>query len=216
MHKFLAAFALLFVCATAQAELSDCSKAITDEEFASCVDAKIGDIGVPRAKPPSPPPVSKPAKPAPESLPPPTGPGKWSIRTETSKVDDSQNVYLYLDSEDVIVGDHRGSTRPRLWVRCRENRTGAILDWDPFWFHSEHSVVTRVDKARAQKQEWSSSTDHVAVFHPQSIAFIKTLARGNQLFVQVAPINEPLHGATFDLRGLRYYLPTLQKACHWQ
>jgi len=198
------------------AEPVDCNQLQSDADFAACVDARLGEIGAGEAPDATGQPASsKAAQPAEPPLPKPKSPGKWKIRSETSQIDDSRNVYLYLDAEDIVAGGYRGNARPRLYLRCMENQTEAYMDWDPFWFHSDHWVTTRLDKSRAQELEWSGSTDHVAIFHPQPIAFIRSLARADRLVVRAAPINEPNHEVVFDLRGLRYHLQTLQDSCHW-
>ena len=219
MRIFIAAAAALIVSNSAQADAAKCAF-LPDKEFATCLAKELAATEAVAEKAAAADAAAKP-KPAaakPAAKPAPTSPGKWRIYRETSQVDDSQIIVISLRSDTLVTDEDtpwRSGIAPRLAIQCIENHTSVLLDWEYFWFYNEHSVTTRIDKAKAQTRDWHVSTDNVKIFHDNPIDFTRALAEGDKLVVRTAPISEPHYEVTFDLRGLRYHLPELQKACHW-
>lgn len=146
-----------------------------------------------------------------------TGKGKWNVNQQISQIDDSTNVFLKLESNELVESGYK-KVRPVLVLRCAENKTNAYIMWN-LHLGLDHTVVLiRFDKKRAQKQTWSISTNHEAIFVKEysPIFFIKKLMRHNKLLVQLIPHGENPVMATFDIQGLSESIGPLKKACHWK
>ena len=142
-------------------------------------------------------------------------PGKWQIHRKKSPIDDSENVYAALDSNESFAG-RIGSSEPlRLIVRCQENKTDVSIYLAGYWGSDRFQTVTRLDRAKAQRREWSESTDHEWLFHPEPIAFARALMRASELFFSTIPFNESSIDATFDLTGSTAAIEAVQHACGW-
>jgi type VI secretion system protein VasI len=59
------------------------------------------------------------------------------------------------------------------------------------------------------------STDSKATFHPQPIAFLKSMMEANTLVAQVTPYNESPVTAIFDTTGLADAIKPLRETCNW-
>lgn len=150
----------------------------------------------------------------------PAAAGKWSESRKTSPMDDSQTVVMGLDAENEVRGWLK-SERPRLIVRCMENRTEVYMvtgmsasiesgDLD------RHTVRVRFDDATAQQQSWTESTDNQALFAPGAIAFARRLASAKTLRMQFVPFNASPATVTFDVSGFDQHIEKVAAACKWQ
>ncbi|MDH2435597.1 type VI secretion system-associated protein TagO [Pokkaliibacter sp. MBI-7] len=141
--------------------------------------------------------------------------GKWVVRTETSPIDDSTNVFLTLEAENYITS-RMTTTKPTLMLRCKENSTDAFIIWGVYLGLETTEVLTRLDKEKAKTTTWTLSTDNTATFYyGKDIAYIKSLMTHDQLLAQVTPYSESPVTTTFDLRGLSEAIKPLQEACKW-
>lgn len=76
--------------------------------------------------------------------------GQWTLREEISKIDDSKNVYLYVEAMEPVSGQLGWSkVRPTLWVRCVENTTAVVFNFDRFITTGTATPTIRIDKERA-------------------------------------------------------------------
>jgi type VI secretion system protein VasI len=148
--------------------------------------------------------------------PPSKGTGKWSVRTETSPIEDSKNAYLSLESDDMIRGAI-GSAQPSLTARCKENKTEVFVTWGVYLGLEETDVLVRLDSEKATRSSWSNSTDNQATFYGGSdIAFLKQLTGHQKLLLEVTPYGESPAMVSFDIQGLSEAIRPLQEACGWQ
>lgn len=144
---------------------------------------------------------------------------KWKVQTETSKIDDSKNVFITLDAETAIQGWPSKRFLPELHIRCKENRTEAyvITGMSP---NVEYGVDTatvtlRLDKQPAFKIAASKSTDGEALFLPNAIGLAKRIAGAETMLFQFIPFNSSGQMTTFDVRGLPEALNAVREACKW-
>ena len=89
----------------------------------------------------------------------------WKLRTETSKLDDSTNIFLAVKSnESVDCGWNRGG-EITLRVRCMDNTTALILNTGcHMTSHSGYGTVEyRIDDGKAGKVRMDESTDNRAL-----------------------------------------------------
>lgn len=144
------------------------------------------------------------------------GKGKWIVSETTSAVDDSTNVTLYLEAEELIRGEYRHKDiRPTIMLRCSENKTNAYITWDTYLGHGSTEVLTRIDKNKSIKRNWGLSTDYKATFAPKNISFIKSLFGHSKFLAQLTPYGDSPKMATFDIAGLKEAIKPLRKECGW-
>ena len=147
---------------------------------------------------------------------PATGVGKWSVTTEQSPIDDTMNVYLSLEAEDVINTGYE-LIRPVLHLRCAEDKTTLYIVWNLYLGSGSILVLTRFDHEKASYRNWNISTDNKAIFAPgRDTRYAKKLMKHDMLLVRLTPSGRSPVTAAFDLSGLAAAIQPLQKACHWK
>jgi type VI secretion system protein VasI len=158
------------------------------------------------------------SSPAPPDAPSPSG--DWQISESKSEMDDSDTVTLSLIAESPIAGWPNQITTPHLIIRCQEHRTALIVYTgiapNPELGH--FSTVTariRLDDGPAQDNEVSESTDHKALFLPETVPFIKDLMLSHRMVFRFTPFSSPPAETTFALDGLAQAVKPVRKACHW-
>lgn len=140
-----------------------------------------------------------------------TGNGKWSVDVETNPIDDSKTVTLLLKADE---GSNRWGKPVILIARCKSNSTDLFIAWNDY-LGREADVLSRVGEAKAHTRRWSMSTDSKATFHPQPIAFLKSMMEADTLVAQVTPYNENPVTAIFDTAGLQEAIKPLRETCNW-
>jgi type VI secretion system protein VasI len=147
--------------------------------------------------------------------------GKWMYRTEVSKIDDSTNAYLSLQSEQPIEGRFGREGYMTLSVYCRESKTDVIF-YFAGQFMSDNAgggaITYRIDKRPAKTQYFRESNNHEALGlwdGGEAIPFIKSLFGAERLFVRATPFNESAVSSEFVIAGLEDAIKPLRKACGW-
>lgn len=122
---------------------------------------------------------------------------------------DQPFVALMLDAAD--------DGRARLILRCRRNRTEALIVAQQFiGAGREMGVMTRVADRPAVSQQWLVSTDGTAVFAPSPVEFIRAVLAGNVLRAEIQPRTSARMDLRFETRGLSEVIGPLQAACGWR
>jgi type VI secretion system protein VasI len=142
--------------------------------------------------------------------------GVWSVRTETSKVDDSSNVFVMVESNEPIAGRLDQPELARLIVRCMENQTDVLVWMAGLWYTDSRNATTRIDKQKARTQRWIEGHSKEWMFHPDPISFVRAMMDGQELYFVTEPINEGPREMTFPIAGLTSAIKPLQEACHWK
>lgn len=212
MHKTvwggLFAVALTSVANTANGttkdkELGRCSNVVSDVERLSCYDElakKRGAISITKS----------------ETIP---GVGKWTVNTKTSPIDDSSNVFVFLNAEQPIKGWISEIT-PTLIMRCAENkteifiRTGVQADVE-YGSTGMATVTLRFDKEKAFKVKAHKSTDNKALFFQKPISFIKQMIEHEKMLFQFVPFNSSPTYTTFEISGGKKAVQPLREECGW-
>ncbi len=141
---------------------------------------------------------------------------KWKIHQETSALDDSNNVTVYLNAQHSIRARSYKNSTPTLTISCRENKTRVYIDWGAYITTRDTKVTTRLDKKKAKKRTWSMSTNNEATFYKgKNISFTKELMNHDTLLANVTPYGENTVSATFDIRKLDEAIKPLRKSCGW-
>lgn len=155
-----------------------------------------------------------------ETVPVPRG-NRWQVQEGQNRMDASREVYVGLDADDSVQA-FLGPVRPELVVACRKGRTevyvnvrtvvtGEMMD-DGRWLSF---VRVRVDDGKPTSQYWQESSDHEALFAPNSIQFARTLARSRKLLFEFRPFQKSAETIEFSLDGLSEVLPKVSEACGW-
>ncbi|WP_292978866.1 type VI secretion system-associated protein TagO [Nitrosomonas sp.] len=144
---------------------------------------------------------------------------KWHVNKETSRIDDSTNVIVSLDSDTPISGWLGKTFTPSLVLRCKENKTELyiVTGMSPqVEYGTDGATITlRFDKEKATKYHTSKSTDGEALFFGQSIGVIKKMLGHTTLLFQFIPFNSSPAMTTFDLRGIQEAVKPLRETCKW-
>lgn len=169
-------------------------------------DVLLAQLGSPSERDPDAPPVSA-----------------WTVKTDTSNMTDEKNVFIATRSEPY--SGNYGTTQATLHVRCMEDTTSVIWDWDEYLGDDDSSVYTtkkrmtiRLDSETPEEHWYSVSTDGTAVglwSGGDAIPFIRRLIESKRLVARITPYGESAREAVFDVAMLDEHLPELQEACHW-
>ncbi|TKZ19310.1 hypothetical protein FAP39_11995 [Shimia litoralis] len=146
--------------------------------------------------------------------------GKWRLTTETSRLDDSQNVFLQLTSEDSIRGRFSGAGPMVLHIMCRENTTDFSIYFNGLHMSDyQYGTVTyRLDKTPARKKKMVESTSHQHLGlwgGRSSIPFLKAMLGHSEMLVEATPYGENSVIASFDISGFDEAILPVRDSCHW-
>lgn len=146
---------------------------------------------------------------------------QWQTRLETSAMTDQTNVYMNLESEEVV-NCGWATQKIVLIVRCRENTTSVIFSTGCHMTSSDYSnygdVTYRVDDAPAQTTAFRESTNNRSLGlwrGGQAIPFVKALFGKERLIARMTPYGENAFTATFNISGLEDEIGPLREACSW-
>ena len=196
------------LAADLQQQMRACSRIQDSIKRIACFDALVADSA----------PTLQPTPSATER---PSGSGQWNVTTKVSKIDDSTNVYLLLESIEPIRGRFGENAPMTLSVVCRENKTALYFRFAGQFMSSLEGggVITyRVDKRPAQTKAFLESNNHEALGLwgvSEAIPFIKGLFGAERLFVRAIPYNESAVSGEFVVGGLENAIKPLRQACGW-
>jgi type VI secretion system protein VasI len=147
--------------------------------------------------------------------------GKWKVKTQKSKLDDSANISLQLPSVDLL-RDRFGSVKYlSLHLRCAEGATVLYFHFGGLFMSNIESggrISYRFDTEKANSALMSASNDHEALGLWDSngaIAFAKKISKAKSLYIRATPHSESTVSGSFELDGIEEALVTLRKACRW-
>ncbi len=150
------------------------------------------------------------------------GTGAWNITTETSRITDTTNVFVTLESDQPIPARFGGGGQKAvLNLRCRENTTSFTI-----WFGGQFMassggfdrVTYRIDDRPAVDDRWEESTNNEHMGHwsgGRSIPLIKSLFGAQNLLVRATPFNESAITIDFKVGGIEAAIEPLREACGW-
>ena len=145
----------------------------------------------------------------------------WSVRVDTSALDDSKTVVLTLASKDQFLSQYGQFKRGTLIIRCKENTTSLYTIWGGHFMSDNRNggrVDYRVDAKKASTVSMKNSTDHQALglwSGGQSIPFIKKLVGAERLYIRATPFSQSAVEMSFNITGLEKAIEPLREACGW-
>lgn len=146
--------------------------------------------------------------------------GDWQVKTETSKIDDTTNVMMLLESANSFQSRMSGSQNATLYIACREGSTDFAIHMGGEFLSSTGGfgeVTYRIDKDKAKKVSFVESTDNKALglWQGRGIKFIKEIMSAGTLLLQVTPFRESAITLEFNVAGLAEAVKPLRQACKW-
>jgi hypothetical protein len=134
-------------------------------------------------------------------------------------MDDSRKVVYRLEAEnDVSVW--LKTVRPALIARCQEGKTDAYVVTHSsasveYGSTDEHTVRLRFDEDKATTERWTESTDNDALFAPQPVRFLRSLATSEALRFGYTPFNASPVVVEFTTRGFGEPFQNIASTCKW-
>lgn len=146
--------------------------------------------------------------------------GDWLVSTETSKIDDSTNVFLSLTSEEHTNCRYKPNAHS-IHIACRENTTSLWVFFGECFMSSiqgKGRVTYRLDADSAKNRNFQESNNNMALGlwnGGQSIPFIKEMLGRERMFVRATPFSDSTVSAEYNISGLDEAIKPLREACNW-
>lgn len=146
--------------------------------------------------------------------------GKWVVQTETSKIDDTTNAFMFLQSDNEFSGRYKGEQRATLNIVCREKSTHVYFQLGDHFvadIGGFGEMTVRLDKQKATTISTRESTDNGALglWNGAGIPFVKKMFGKSVLLVRATPYNESPVTVEFAIRGIESAIAPIRKNCNW-
>lgn len=146
--------------------------------------------------------------------------GDWNVRFETSRIDDSKNVYLTLQSSDTFRDRFGNAKKAYLVIACQDHSTEFAVQFEASVMSDsgDYGQLTyRIDGKPAQTAQFSVSADNWALglWSGRGIPMIKKLFGSQTFLVRAVPYMEGAITVQFKTTGLESAIKPLRKACFW-
>jgi type VI secretion system protein VasI len=185
---------------TAQADIQECLEIENSLDRLSCYDKEAGyDPGVTETT---------------------VGSGNWTVTSETSKMDDSTNVFLSLTSDEQTNCPYKSGPHS-LHMACRENQTNLWIYFGDCFMSSiqgRGKVTYRLDSDSATSKNFRESNDNMALglwSGGRAIPFIKQMLGHEKMIVRATPFSDRTVTADYTIDGLEEAVKPLREACNW-
>lgn len=208
LRTFISGGALLLSAGLAVADTEACLSIADDTERLACFDAALGYDGGTVAE------VEAEEPPNPEDT------GAWNVVSETSKMDDSTNVFLTLRTDEQTNCPYKSGAHT-LMIACRENTTALWVSFGGCFMSSiqgKGRVTYRLDSETAQQARFRESNDNSALGlwnGGASIPFIKKLLGHERLLLRATPFSDSTVTGEYSIQGLDTAIAPLRAACNW-
>jgi len=185
---------------TAQADLQECLEIENSLDRLSCYDKETGY--------------------APEITETTVSTGNWTVRSETSKMDDSTNVFLSLISDEQTNCPYKSGAHS-IHMACRENETNLWIYFGDCFMSSiqgKGKITYRLDSESAINKNFRESNNNMALglwSGGRAIPFIKQMLGHERLIVRATPFSDSKVTAEYTIDGLEEAVKPLRKACNW-
>jgi type VI secretion system protein VasI len=148
--------------------------------------------------------------------------GKWTVRRETSRLTDKVEIFMTVESDQIVPSRFGGSgSRAALLLRCQDNTT-AMTVWFGGRFMADSGgfdrVTYRIDDKPPVQGRWSASTnnEHMGLWSGGvSIPAIKSMFGARNFLLVATPFNESPITLDFKIGGLEAAIKPLREACAW-
>lgn len=161
------------------------------------------------------------AAPVAEPIIPPENKGNWQVQSDVSKIDDTTNVFLALNSIEEIEGRFGRQGHMTLMIVCREKKTNLYITFAGHFMSSIQgagTVTYRLDQESAKTASFSNSSDNQALglwSGSSAVPFVKSMLGKQKLLVRAQPYSESAVTGEFKIAGVENAIEPLRKACGW-
>lgn len=148
--------------------------------------------------------------------------GDWRRHTDVSEMTDFENLYFGLTSENEVsdtIGHRR--VKPRMFVRCQENKTAVGVDWMRFItsgdLNDRVKVRWRIDDRDPVTERWVMSTNYETTgkWRGSGISMLRGWTGAERFIIEVTPHGENTIRARFDVSGIDAVLWEISERCSW-
>jgi type VI secretion system protein VasI len=148
------------------------------------------------------------------------GSGDWLVRMETSQMDDSENVFLTLYSDEQTNCPYK-SGRHSIHMACRENETNLWIRFGECFMSSiqgKGQVTYRLDTEQAATRNFRESNNNMALGlwnGGTAIPFIKKMIGHDRMIIRATPFSDSTVTGEYNIAGLEEAVQPLRDACNW-
>lgn len=142
-------------------------------------------------------------------------PGRWTVSSDRSAMDDSTTVALRLVA-DAPVRAWLKAVTPTIILQYKERVLDTYVATDTaaaVEYGGSHAVRLRFDADAPKAEDWPESSDHAALFAPEPEQFLNRLRSTSRLVMEFTPFNAPPATVSFDTRGLQHFVNRLIETC---
>lgn len=146
--------------------------------------------------------------------------GLWQI-TKTDDGRGTVQTQLRLDSSNKLPSSKGYERNVSLLIRCVPGKTEVVMDWKAnvlqgrFMGIQKALVNYNTDGGDKIAEEWETSTDKLALFAPDPIAFSRALMNKKSMsFSFGSANNSTLNIAHFNIEGVETALDEIIKSCY--
>lgn len=145
---------------------------------------------------------------------------RWSVNSETSKLNGSTIVTMSNDAIDRIRGTIGFDSRAAIIIRCREKKTELFFSLGTPVETTKGSLYEalfsfRIDTEKPLTLRGNLSTDRQAIFVEDGIEFAKMLFNHNEFVLQFTPAMYGPQETVFQIHNLQNDITPLRKECGW-
>ena len=142
--------------------------------------------------------------------------GKWHEVINVDPMTDKEIVILSLNADNQIHTQYTyQSFTPSLYIRCKDKKTEAYINWGTYLGLDTTQVTIRIDKQRKVTQTWGLSTDNKATFSPSGYSFSKKILKHKKLIASTVPYGDNPVTTIFNIEGFENASKNLRKHCGW-
>lgn len=143
--------------------------------------------------------------------------GNWGINADDDEFNGNKNVYFYNKSLDSFTGDFNLKHTPVMTVRCKDNKTEVIINFDVVMScMSNKKIGLKFDNEKPYFESWSPSTDCKAMFASNPVKLLKKMADKKKLIVKFTPFQRGDINVSFNLTGIDKVKDKIAGVCHWR
>lgn len=143
--------------------------------------------------------------------------GVWDISATEDEFNGNKNVYFENRTIDYFIGHFNQKKYPKMWVRCKDNKTDILIDFDvTMTCFDGMKIGLKFDDDKPYHETWTSSTSCDALFARNPINLLKKMANKKKLIVKFTPFQSGDINVTFDLTGIDKVKDKIAGVCHWK
>lgn len=143
--------------------------------------------------------------------------GVWKISAEEDEFNGSKNVFFRNQAIDYFIGHFNDKKYPVMWVRCKDNKTDILIDFDTtMTCFDSMKIGLKFDDEKPYHENWTPSTSCDSLFARNPVNLLKKMSGKKKLIVKFVPFQRGDINVTFDLTGIDKVKDKISNVCHWK